>query len=293
MGQTPMSVREERVRSLMAARGIASVAQLAEKSGINRTHIYNLWKSDDAASLATLKRLASTLRVKVGDLVEDRPIEATPYDKIPAYRQLIDTLERVDAEDRAEIVSHALWTAERARPRIPSSNLVLFPVKDDTSGDFPEPPIPLGEWIEKDTDTPRPLHAWIVPIDHEAAAGIPRQEDDWLIPTTQLLNSVREVRDGRTKVVKVFGDSMHPVLRNGWKVLLDPSRTLFQPGKIVVVYIRDEGTTMGVLAQSGERWWIQKRNPDYGGPVEIHLRSGEWYPVGTVTTIVEAPVEVE
>jgi hypothetical protein len=86
---------------------------------------------------------------------------------------------------------------------------------------------------------------------------------------------------------------MYPILRNGWKVLFDPSRSLFQPGKIVIVYLKDEGTTIGLLAKSGDQFKIVKRNPNYGGPPEIPLRAGEWYPVGTVTTIVEAPVEIE
>lgn len=38
---------------------------------------------------------------------------------------------------------------------------------------------------------------------------------------------------------------------------------------------------------------LVNRNPDYGGPTEIPLRESEWYPVGTVTTIVEARIEIE
>ncbi len=167
-------------------------------------------------------------------------------------------------------------------------------VRDGTS-DFPPPPIPIDQWIERDTDRPRSLHAWLVPVATEVAAGIPRDTDDLLIPSAHVLNTLKEVRDERRKVVKILGDSMHPTLRNGWKVLLDPARGLFQPGKIVMVYLRDAGTTIGMLARGtldGE-FKIVKRNPDYGGPIEIELAHGEWYPIGTVTTIVEAPIEVD
>lgn len=284
-------------RNLKHARVLSGITQveLARLALMDRSQVNGL-ENGTARSYPkpeTLAKIARVLNREVDELTGKVTLrQATPYETNPTYRRLIDLLEAVELADRDQIVSHALWASERARPRVASTNLRLFPSSAEEN-DFPPLPDDIGRLIEKDTDTPRPLHAWIVPIDAEAAAGLPRQEDDWLIPTTQLLNSVREVRDDRTKVVKVFGDSMHPTLRNGWKVLLDPSRALFQPGKIVVVYIRDEGTTMGVLARSGERFWIQKRNLDYGGPSEIPLREGEWYPVGTVTTIVEAPVVVE
>jgi transcriptional regulator with XRE-family HTH domain len=311
IGADELAAFARRLREQREARGLTR-DQLSERSGINASQLrgYETGSSGRYPRVPTLRRLASALNTTVAYLIGDAarpPLPAlTRYDRDPQIRALVDSLATLPLSHREEVTRHTLWSIERVVeserrkpedvPQLsmwPIADVIEFPHVANGAGDFPMPPIPLDEWIEKDTDTPRPLHAWVVPVDAEAAAGLPRHEDDWLIPTTQLLNSVREVRDDRTKVVKVFGDSMHPVLRNGWKVLLDPARSLFRPGKIVVVYVKDEGITLGLLANEGERYWIQKRNPNYGGPTEIHLRTGEWYPVGTVTTIVEAPVEIE
>jgi transcriptional regulator with XRE-family HTH domain len=302
----------ERVRSLRERAGL-SQDRLAKKADVSVKQLQNI-EAGRNTSLRTLSQIAVALGCDIEELTGREILrQVTPYETTASYRTLIDALEQILETDRAEIIRHATWSAQRLQgerqargPFYADTNIVAFPqassIRDSPSvirdapidnGDFPPPPVPFDEWIEKDTDVPRALHAWIRPIDSEAAAGVPRVEDDWLIPTTQLLNSLREIRDDRVKVVKVFGDSMYPVLRNGWKVLLDPAKHLFQPGKIVIVYLREEGTTIGLLAKDGDAFKIVKRNQNYGGPVEIPLRAGEWYPVGTVTTIVEAPVEIE
>jgi hypothetical protein len=51
-----------------------------------------------------------------------------------------------------------------------------------------------------------------------------------------------------------------------------------------MVYLKDEGSTIALLAKSGDSMNIVKRDPEYGGPAEILPRAGQWYPVGTVTT---------
>lgn len=278
-----------------------SVAELARRAKMHRSHIQRIEDGTFGYPRPqTIAKLAMALNCDVDELTGRLPLrQVTPYESNPTYRRLIDMLEAVLETDRAEVIRHALWTLGRIRTERPQSepvimdNILPFPSGANEDGDFPPPPVAPEEFIEKDTDAPRPLHAWIRPVDAEGAAGAPRQSDDWLIPTTQLLNSLQEVRDDRVKVVKIFGSSMHPILRNGWKVLLDPAKSLFKPGKIVMVYIRDEGTTIGLLAEESQQFKIVKRNAEYGGPMEIPLRAGEWYPVGTVTTIVEAPVEIE
>jgi phage repressor protein C with HTH and peptisase S24 domain len=202
--------------------------------------------------------------------------------------------------DRAKMIEFADWLRDRAERREREmigalDNLRQFPGNVRRDGDFPAPPIPIDEWILKDTDRPQPLHAGTKPIAGDAAAGLPiNPDDDSLIPQAQLLNSIlREIRDPRINVIRVAGHSMHPVLRNGWLILVDPARALFQPGRVVMVYIKDEGTTLGLLAKSGSAYKIVKRNESYGGPSEIALRDGEWYPIGTATRVVDAPIEIE
>jgi SOS-response transcriptional repressor LexA len=202
--------------------------------------------------------------------------------------------------DRTRMIEFADWLRDRAQRRERETitaldNVRQFPANARKDGDFPAPPIPIDEWIFKDTDKPQPLHAGTKPIAMDVAAGPPSNpDDDSLIPQAQLLNSIlREIRDPRVTVIRVAGHSMHPVLRNGWLILIDPARALFQPGKIVMVYIKDEGTTLGMLAKNGAAYKIVKRNQDYGGPTEIALPDGEWYPVGTATRVVDAPIEIE
>jgi transcriptional regulator with XRE-family HTH domain len=292
----------ENLKRLREIRGW-SQAELARRARMDRAHVARIEDgSYKSPRPENLEKLAQALNCDVDEITGREPIRSvTPYESNPTYRQLLDMLERLTEVDRSEIVRHAIWSASRLaadvgiaeRPLILANNVISFPTRADGDGDFPPPPIAPDEWIEKDADRPRELHAWVRPVDAEAAAGPPRNPDDVIIPSAQLLNSLREVRDDRVKVVKIFGDSMHPVLRNGWKVLLDPARSLFSPGKIVMVYLKDEGTTVGLLAKHGDAFKIVKRNPNYGGPVEIPLKSGEWYPIGTITTIVEAPVEIE
>ena len=228
----------------------------------------------------TIKTIADAAGVTVGELLGERGFELTESNRAVA----------ADAIRHLMAVLGLPFDARHER-----ASYVADQSATDTD-DFPPPPIHIAEWIERDTDVPRPHHEWRRPLDlEEAAAGPTRLTDDAVVPTGDagLLNSLREIRDPRVKVVKIFGDSMDPVLHDGSKVLLDPSRALFQPGQIVMVYIKDEGSTIGLLAKNGEGFRIVKRNPDYGGPPEIVLHAGEWYPVGTVTTIVEAPVEIE
>lgn len=295
----------ETVRKLRTERGLSQI-DYANAAGLDRSYVSSL-ENGSARSYpkrVTLEKLARPLRVDPDTIASRTPYlpTITPYDRDPEIRQLVDHIEALPRDDRDELVRHTLWTARRIRASSVSgaeitaaslADVFEFPSQTNGSGDFPPPPVRPSDWIEKDTDTPRDLHAWVRPVDAEAAAGVPRENEDVLLPSTQLINSLREIHDERVKVVKILGDSMHPVLRNGWKVLIDPSRALFQPGKIVMVYLRDEGTTIGVLAERDGGYVIVKRNRSYGGPVEIRLDTDGWFPIGTVTTIVEAPVEVE
>lgn len=295
------------VRRLRIERGWTQ-AELARRAKIDRAHVFRIedgtYKSPRRENV---EKLARALNCDVIELTGYGPKRvATPYETNARYRALIDALESLDESDRDYLVSQIEWFSRRlAMTHTGFENVIQFATpkaatkkerrqtvgaSTDGDDDFPPPPIPIDEWIEKDADRPRPLHAWVKPVAAEAAAGPPRNPDDILIPSAQVLNSLREVRDDRVHVIKIIDDSMFPVLRNGWKVLLDPSRKLFQPGRIVMVYLKDEGSTIGMLASEGERLYIKKRNPEYA---DIQLPAGEWYPVGTITTIVEAPVEIE
>jgi SOS-response transcriptional repressor LexA len=271
---------QQRLRDLLQNRerkALAAKMRISEAT-LSRWYTGTEWRQP---GVFTLKAFANEVGETVGSLLGE-----------------VDDV--LTEDDRRRMIEFSDWLRERAQ-RFERSTIVAvdnvrqFPSNVRRDGDFPLPPIPIDDWIFKDTDRPQPLHAGAKPIAADVAAGSPSNpDDDSLIPQAQVLNSIlREIRDPRVNVIRVAGHSMHPVLRNGWLVLVDPARALFQPGKVVMVYVKDEGTTIGLLAKNGPGYKIVKRNLDYGGPVEISLPEGEWYPVGTVTRIVDAPVEIE
>jgi SOS-response transcriptional repressor LexA len=76
-------------------------------------------------------------------------------------------------------------------------------------------------------------------------------------------------------------------LKNGWKVLVDTTRTTPTEGDLVAVYIYDEGSVLGFWHRDGDEVSIRKANPDFK---DIRLDpNGQWVIWGIVTTIVEAP----
>jgi XRE family transcriptional regulator, regulator of sulfur utilization len=58
----------EKIKKLRKAKGITQ-DQLAELSGLNRTHVYRLESGKQSMTLRTLKIIADTLGVKIRDLV--------------------------------------------------------------------------------------------------------------------------------------------------------------------------------------------------------------------------------
>jgi hypothetical protein len=149
--------------------------------------------------------------------------------------------------------------------------------------------VPPEEFIERDHDYPRALHAWVVP-DVPAAAGETGAGTDIDFTETQVLHSVREVWDSRLQVVRVIGDSMAPELRDGWKVLVDTQQTKPAEGALVAVYVKYQGGILGRWSLEGNQPILVKTNNAFP-----NVRLGnpdEWKLWGTVTQIVGAPVEL-
>lgn len=150
--------------------------------------------------------------------------------------------------------------------------------------------VPPEDFIERDHDYPRALHAWLAP-DLPAAAGESGTSDDFDLTKTRVLHSVREVWDSRLQVLRVIGDSMEPELRNGWKVLVDTEQIKPVNGALVAVYIKYQGGILGRWSIEGDQPVLVKTNSAfpkvYLGPPD------DWTLWGTVTQIVEAPVELK
>jgi hypothetical protein len=216
--------------------------------------------------------VADVLQTTVGDLLGEQGYasarELLSIDDRRKLRQAFLLLRDVfDLDDE---------TLDEMEPVPPTSNVYQFVV-------------PPEEFIERDHDYPRALHAWVVP-DLPAAAGQSGAGADFEMSRTQVLHSVREVWDSRLQVVRVIGDSMAPELRNGWKVLVDTEQIKPADGALVAVYVNYEGGILGRWRLDGNRPILVKTNKAFA---DVHLGApDEWKLWGTVTQIVGAPVEL-
>lgn len=145
-----------------------------------------------------------------------------------------------------------------------------------------------NDFIERDHDYPRILHTWIVP-ELSASTGKSGTEPELTLASPQILHSVREVWDPRMQVVRVIGDSTAPELRHGWKVLADTDLTWPANDALVAVYVRDEGSLLGRWHREGGKIFCVNRTRL--SPIALG-EPDAWTVWGTVTRIVEAPVEL-
>jgi transcriptional regulator with XRE-family HTH domain len=60
----------ERIKKIRKKKGITQ-EQLAERAGLNRTHLYRLETGQQSMTLRTLKIIADALSVRVRELVKD------------------------------------------------------------------------------------------------------------------------------------------------------------------------------------------------------------------------------
>jgi len=168
-------------------------------------------------ALFTIKRLAERLDTTVGDLLGEREFDVTVGDR-RRIRDLLDFLwERLDLDSIQEVAPQALEYR------------------------FPIPP---SRFKERDYDYPQALHAWVVP-EVPMAAGRSGIEADRPLLTTEVLHSIRDVRNGALQVVRVIGDSMADLLLDGYKVLVDTRMKKPRRGDLVAVYIKAEGGVIG------------------------------------------------
>jgi phage repressor protein C with HTH and peptisase S24 domain len=214
-----------------------------------------------APGVFTIKRIADQLDTTVGDLLGEREFDVTIGDR-RRIRELLDFLRQRLALDTIEALE-------------PQSLEYRFP-------------IPFARFKERDYDYPQALHAWVVP-EFPMAAGPGGIEPERPLMTTDVLHSIRDVRNGALQVIKVIGDSMSDLLLDGYKILVDTRLKKPRTRDVVAVYIKAEGGVMGYWQeQSGGKVVLEKHNPDYE-PVPLGHRT-EWFLVGTVTKIVEAPL---
>lgn len=267
----------DRLKAAIAARGMKQSALAAEAGIPPETLSRILTRTTENPGIHTVSKIARVLGESVGSLLGERGFEITDADRERA-RQFVGWLTERFALD------------ERALPmELPHGGEVLpFAARSEEPVEF-RFPVGEAEFIEHDYDYPRPLHAWVVPEAAPVAAGPHGIETDWPLSTAQVIHSIRDVRNALLQVVRVIGDSMSDVLRDGYKVLVDTTLTTPANGDIVAVYVKDEGGMIGYWNKQGDNYSLLKENPDYG---RVDLGDAtEWLLWGTVTTIVEAPLE--
>jgi phage repressor protein C with HTH and peptisase S24 domain len=213
-----------------------------------------------APGVFTIKRIAEQLDTTVGDLLGEREFDVTVGDR-RRIRELLEFLTQ----------RLALDSIEEAAPQLE----YRFPIAP-------------ARFRERDYDYPQALHAWAIPH-MSMAAGAGGVEPDQPLLTTEVLHSIRDVRNGALQVVKVIGDSMADLLQDGYKVLVDTRMKKPLKGDIVAVYIKAEGGVIGYWRDEGRgQIVLDKHNHDYE-PVKLGHHT-EWFLVGTITKIVEAPL---
>lgn len=226
-------------------------------------------RSAKSPGVFKLQQVAEALETTVGDLLGEPGYEAP--------RELLTVAQRRTLREATNILREFFDLDDESLDR----------ADDPQHAGFAVPP---ASFIERDHDYPRPLHAWVVP-ELAAAAGTSGVEPEVTLASAQILHSVREVWDSRMQVIRVIGDSMAPELCHGWKVLVDTDLTHPADDALVAVYLRDEGGVLGRWSIEKGAPSLRKTNPDYE-PIALGAPE-EWTLWGTVTRIVEAPVELK
>lgn len=271
----------DRLKAAIASRGIKQ-SWLAAEAGIPPETLSRiLTKTTENPGIHTVSKIAHVLGESVGSLLGERGYDITEADRERARAMVAWLTEKFALEDRgAPVVTESVEVLHGAPDVLPfqaaGPDEFRFPVNE-------------AEFIQRDYDYPRPLHAWVVPETAQLAAGPRGILSDSPLSTAQVIHSIRDVRNALLQVVRVIGDSMADVLQHGYKVLVDTTLTTPANGDIVAVYVKDEGGMIGYWNKQGDQFSLLKENPDYSR-VDLGEPS-EWLLWGTVTTIVEAPLE--
>src|ERR1044071_305642 len=130
--------------------------------------------------IVTIKKIATDLETTVGHLLGERGFELSTDDR----RRLLDVVRFLTVTFRLDAIDEPPVGAALADAG-PSD--FLFPIS-------------ATEFIPRDHDYPRDLHAWVVP-EHSSTAGPTGFEEELPLRTTDILHSIREVRTGRVQVV--------------------------------------------------------------------------------------------
>jgi transcriptional regulator with XRE-family HTH domain len=279
-------VRERRLSMNLTQVDVARKSKLSEKR-------YQDIERGLNTSIRSLRQVAIALGCDLEDLTGRESIRlVTPYDSNQGYRVMVDALDAVNGDDREEIVRHAMWSIQRARPMSAAEDNILefVPARREVIAEHDDFrfPVPPSRFREGDFDYPQDWHYWRDAEDRESdqyAAGPSAVIGDG---QPRILNppNPTEVFDRLQKIIRVKGDSMLPRYMDGDLLRVDTTRRTPRDGEPVAVYITDpanEGGIIGTLRHDGDRVSLSKRNPLF---TAVDLPERGWVLIGVVAEIV-------
>lgn len=134
-------------------------------------------------------------------------------------------------------------------------------------------------------DRPQALRTITVPVRALVRAGSPEEA---LEDTGQTFELLPHLHGADREVVRIVGNSMYPLLRDGYLVLIDRKPRTIKNGDVVVA-IRNGESTIKRFYKSGRRVVLRAENPEIE-PITIE-EEDDFRIVGKVSKIVEGEIE--
>ena len=259
--------------------GFELVARIARAAGISLDELYDE-EAFPPTARASADQISRADRKKLRDM----------HDRLGEMHDWIETrfLEQPVKEKRAKAAGANTFD-ESAKPGEESGEppaegaTVPFPPQRTLPKWSPEFPYEPKDFIHRDLDYPRDLHAREYTALPVAAGAKPATGET---VKAYALNDP-DVRSDTHKVSVVTGDSMEPFLYDGWKIMVDTRERNPAPGDPVVFYgSKSEGFIVGYWDPNHGKPRLLKANPNYP-PVDLD-DSEQWFLLGTVQKIVDA-----
>jgi len=124
-----------------------------------------------------------------------------------------------------------------------------------------------------------------------AAAGTPRDVDEREIDFTLSFPSKMLPNSGRIIGVRVVGDSMSPILEEGYIALIDVTRRKADElvGRMIAARDKDGVTLKWLRRQSKDLYLLLPHNTSQRHPVQVIEPGGEWSLIGEVVKWIGEP----
>lgn len=292
---------------------------MSERDPANVRRRYSHLARDRAVvhSLSLEPSLGFNERVKIGQVQISAPIlnreyEVTNISVKKISRHVLPNLAALGARIRAVRQANGLtqkqfaerfgvtqgavsnWEKGVDRPGIlPLAKLAGMTVNEELR-DYFRQESRLGTYIETPSTPQVPAEARPIPMLRDAvAAGTPRAIDESEIAQVLMMPKPWFPASGELFALRVAGDSMAPIIGDGYIVIVDTSRR--DPRKLVerMVAAREgDGVTIKWLRKDGSTYLLVPQHVSPRIPVRIMRAEGDFSIVGEVVKWIGQPVPV-